>query len=146
MLPPREYTPQNQGTTRPPSPKMKAFLWSSPPSLNKPLRNAVHIAADASFKDAIVKFKSATCPPPTGYALNLLPWICWAIWIARNSLIFEDRVFSPEETYLKGLRLAKDNLQKQAASPSVNQELRIPREQSHSKRMQQRKEPTRSPA
>lgn len=111
-----------------------------------PLRNAVHIAADASFKDAIVKFRSATCPPPTGYALNLLPWICWAIWIARNSLIFEDRVFSPEETYLKGLRLAKDNLQKQAASPSVNQELRIPREQSHSKRMQQRKEPTRSPA
>lgn len=73
-----------------------------------PLRNAVHIAADASFKDAIVKFRSATCPPPTGYALNLLPWICWAIWIARNSLIFEDRVFSPEETYLKGLRLAKE--------------------------------------
>lgn len=73
-----------------------------------PLRQEVHIAADSSFKEAIIKFRTAVCLPPSGFALNTLPWICWAIWTARNSLIFEGKTFSPEEIALKGLRLAKE--------------------------------------
>ncbi|XP_018479302.1 uncharacterized protein LOC108850231 [Raphanus sativus] len=78
-----------------------------------PLKTAVHIAADDSFKEVIVKFRSAVCLPPSGFTLNILPWIYWAIWLARNALIFEDRRFSPEDTALKGLRLAKEWLEAQ---------------------------------
>lgn len=73
-----------------------------------PLCNAVHLAAGSSFKDVIVKFRKATCLPPSGITLNVLPWVLWAICTARNSLIFEDRRFTPEETALKGIKLAKE--------------------------------------
>lgn len=75
-----------------------------------PLRQAVHIAAAStpSFKEIIVKFRSTVCLPPSGIVYSVLPWICWALWTARNTLIFEDKTFTPEETAQKGLRLAKE--------------------------------------
>lgn len=55
-------------------------------------------------------------PPRTGISGNILPWICWAIWTARNTLVFEERLFSPAETSTKGLIAAKEwNLAQQKA-------------------------------
>lgn len=35
--------------------------------------------------------------PPLGVRSNLLPWICWNLWIARNKRIFENRIISPQD-------------------------------------------------
>ena len=73
-----------------------------------PLRLAVHIVVDCSFKEVVVKFRSAICLPHSGVTFNILPWICWTIWTTRNTLVFEDKEITPEETALKGLRLSKE--------------------------------------
>ena len=55
-----------------------------------PLHRRMSIATDRNFKDAIIKFRKDVCLPPSGVSGNILPWVCWALWIARNTLIFED--------------------------------------------------------
>ncbi|XP_048621914.1 uncharacterized protein LOC111212914 [Brassica napus] len=73
-----------------------------------PLKHVVHLATGSSFRDAIVAFRQAICLPPTGVSNNILPWICWAIWTARNLAIFENRTLSPMEVAAKGIRLARE--------------------------------------
>lgn len=73
-----------------------------------PLRYAVHLAADVDFKGALVVFRQATCLPPTGIASPILPWVCWALWSARNMRIFENRSLSPTEVATNALRLAQE--------------------------------------
>ncbi|XP_024009307.1 uncharacterized protein LOC112084411 [Eutrema salsugineum] len=51
--------------------------------------------------------KTWICAPPTGVSSgHLFPWICWAIWAARNHFLFENRVFSPSDTITKAVREA----------------------------------------
>ncbi|CAA7040352.1 unnamed protein product [Microthlaspi erraticum] len=47
-------------------------------------------------------------PPTRAGAGPLFPWIVWAIWKARNQLIFEDRTFSPRETMTKATVEARE--------------------------------------
>ncbi|CAG7910327.1 unnamed protein product [Brassica rapa] len=72
------------------------------------LSKAVHLAAVLTFPEVVVKFRKVICLPPSGISLNILPWVLWAIWTARNTLIFEGRYQSPEETALKGIKLARE--------------------------------------
>lgn len=60
--------------------------------------------------------------PPLGATSNLLPWICWNLWIARNLLIFENRTTTSQEILCKALIAAKEweSAQKPAlASPPM---------------------------
>ncbi|KAG5388770.1 hypothetical protein IGI04_030311 [Brassica rapa subsp. trilocularis] len=59
------------------------------------------------------QFRKAVCLPPSGFTLNILPWICWVLWTSRNALVFEDKRSNPEDIALKGLRLAKDWMEAQ---------------------------------
>ena len=44
--------------------------------------------------------------PPVGLGEgSLAPWILWAIWTARNNLIFNNKGTSPEETITKALTI-----------------------------------------
>ncbi|XP_018460851.1 uncharacterized protein LOC108831839 [Raphanus sativus] len=89
-----------------------------------PLTTAVLLAAEPNFKDIVVSFRKASCLPPSGITLNILPWILWAIWTSRNTLIFEGRYLSPKETALKGIRLAKEW---SASQSIVNDKNNLPR-------------------
>lgn len=60
-----------------------------------PITQVVHLATCINLKDTIVAFRQVICLPPTGVSNNILPWICWAIWTARNMAIFENRTLSP---------------------------------------------------
>lgn len=71
-----------------------------------PLKNVVHLATEGSFREAVAAFRQAICLPPSGVSGNIVPWICWAIWTARNLEIFEKRHLSPMEIATKGIRLA----------------------------------------
>ncbi|XP_018487967.1 uncharacterized protein LOC108858552 [Raphanus sativus] len=73
-----------------------------------PLKQVVHLATGEGFKEAVTAFKSAICLPPTGITGAVLPWICWALWNARNLLIFENRTLTPTETASKGLNQARE--------------------------------------
>lgn len=66
-------------------------------------------------------FQIDDLPPPTGVSKNILPWICWSLWTARNLFIFEDRLLSTEEVTTRGLRSAQEWITAQG-----NQEKKTP--------------------
>ncbi|CAA7029794.1 unnamed protein product [Microthlaspi erraticum] len=62
-----------------------------------------------SFEASVKFLKRLVCLPPTGISSGpLFPWICWTIWSARNYRIFEDRIFTPEDTNLKSIQDARE--------------------------------------
>lgn len=92
-----------------------------------PINRAVHIAADMTLPEIVVGFRKAVCLPPSGISLHILPWILWVIWTSRNTLLFEGRSLSPEETATKGLKLAQEWSQSQGKLKSVNTLPSLPR-------------------
>ncbi|XP_013650554.1 uncharacterized protein LOC106355088 [Brassica napus] len=73
-----------------------------------PLHKVVHLATSADFKEAIFAFKKSIFLPPSGISGSILPWVCWALWTACNTLIFEDRTLTHQEVATKSLRLARE--------------------------------------
>ena len=90
-----------------------------------PLKNTVHLAAEATFAEAVVAFKRAICLPPTVIMCTTLPWVCWSLWNARNQLIFEDKTLSSIETASRGMTLAREWIT--AQHPSTLNPKPIPR-------------------
>lgn len=91
-----------------------------------PLKQVVHLATDCSFKQALVEFRKAICLPPTGIPTDILPWVCWALWSARNIYIFENRILTSVETTTKAISLAREWNSAQHQAKLSNQTL--PRE------------------
>ncbi|KAF2572482.1 hypothetical protein F2Q70_00003416 [Brassica cretica] len=57
----------------------------------------------------LIKAGSAYTPlPPSGLSDPLWPWVLWNLWKSRNKLLFENRVFSAQETALKCILDAKE--------------------------------------
>ncbi|KAF3575952.1 hypothetical protein DY000_02034593 [Brassica cretica] len=85
----------------------------------------------AAKSDAIIKFRKDVCLLPSRVSGNILPWVCWALWIACNTLIFEDQLSTPEETATRAIRSSqewglaqglKDQIPKRAENqPNLNQ-------------------------
>lgn len=74
-----------------------------------PLKSPISPSLEDNLTRTLVNSKNIISLPPTGIHLEpIFPWIVWAIWTARNYLIFEDRPFTPEDTILKALIEAKD--------------------------------------
>ena len=80
------------------------------------LSPTVDIASQTGLKTALVASRITRCLPPLGVTTNILPWIFWAMWTARNTLIFEKKTFTVEDTAIKGIRLAREWIQAQPAS------------------------------
>ncbi|KAJ4914497.1 Ribonuclease H-like superfamily protein [Raphanus sativus] len=45
----------------------------------------------SSIKEALILSNSWITLPPFGFSINIVPWICWFLWISRNKLIFEKK-------------------------------------------------------
>lgn len=73
-----------------------------------PTATAVHIAASSDFKTVMLQSRNLTCLPPSGVPGNILMWVCWALWNARNQLVFENRILSSSETALKAILSANE--------------------------------------
>ena len=56
----------------------------------------------------MVSIRKIVCFSPTSIIGSIFSWICWAIWMARNRLIFENCSASPTETSTKGLAPARE--------------------------------------
>lgn len=70
--------------------------------------------------------------PPSGVALTpLAPWIMWNLWIARNLLLFENRVFSAKEVVHKAVLDARQWQEAQFDISSPSQ--RVPAPPAHSR-------------
>lgn len=72
------------------------------------MKRVVHLATDIDFTNAIVAFRQAVCLPPTGITTTILPWVCWALWSARNMRIFENHTLTAIEVATKALKLARE--------------------------------------
>lgn len=77
------------------------------------MKEVVHLATILSFDVVVVGSRNFICLPPTGITTNILPWVCWNIWISRNLLIFEDRRRSPEEVALLSITNCREWLSAQ---------------------------------
>lgn len=66
----------------------------------------VHIATEDEFEKVSTLFKDKLCLPPTRISRNILMWICWSIWLASNSLIFEASSSISTDVATRALRLA----------------------------------------
>ncbi|KAG2290075.1 hypothetical protein Bca52824_049679 [Brassica carinata] len=88
-----------------------------------PLRQVVHLATETDFKKAVIACRRLTCLPPTGVSTTILPWMCWVLWTARNTLLFEKRTLTPEETATKAVRLAREWINAQPQKTPTTQGL-----------------------
>ncbi|KAF7844175.1 ribonuclease H [Senna tora] len=82
------------------------------------------LSSDAAFFDWLVD--RIMCDSP-----DVVMWIaliCWTIWTGRNALIFQDKMYSPQESVLKSQSLFME-IQDSSTSPGCTQShsLRIPR-------------------
>lgn len=68
----------------------------------------VNITDETSLKELLQASLKWVSLPPLGSTTNLLPWICWNLWIARNLLIFENRTITSQEILCKALLAAKE--------------------------------------
>ncbi|XP_023640352.1 uncharacterized protein LOC111831073 [Capsella rubella] len=60
-------------------------------------------------QQGLIWLRKKTTLPPTGLGKGpLYPWICWNIWLSRNQKMFNNIVFSEEETLLKAIQNAKE--------------------------------------
>ncbi|XP_013674020.2 uncharacterized protein LOC106378438 [Brassica napus] len=100
---------------------VKLEVWKS-----IPLKQVVHLATGCDFKRAVVAFRKTICLPPSGITTSILPWVCWALWVARNTHIFEKRIFTPTEVATKALRLAREWINAQLSQPEKNSALPTP--------------------
>lgn len=76
-----------------------ANIWGLAPLLNNP-----NFGAFTGFANCLQTSKRFTCLPPTGLSsANIFPWLCWAIWTARNKIIFENRTTSVEDVISKAV-------------------------------------------
>ncbi|KAL0686430.1 hypothetical protein Bca4012_053278 [Brassica carinata] len=74
-------------------------IWELAPVLNKP-----NFVAITNFAICLQSSKRLICLPPTGLtSANIFQWLCWAIWIARNKRIFENRTTSAEDVISKAV-------------------------------------------
>lgn len=63
-----------------------------------------------------------TCLPPTGIPSNeLIPWLLWSIWNARNNLLFNKKTTSPEAVVTKATASAREWLAAQETAPVKKQ-------------------------
>ncbi|KAF2537630.1 hypothetical protein F2Q68_00019441 [Brassica cretica] len=59
------------------------------------------------------------CLPPAGIVTGqLAPWIVWALWTARNKMLFNNKVFSVEEVVTHAVAAAREWLNAQSKTQS----------------------------
>ena len=73
-----------------------------------PLSEPIDPSRFDSFSMAISSTPGMSCLPPSGVTIDLFPWLCWCLWTARNSRIFENVNLSAIEIGSKAVRLARE--------------------------------------
>lgn len=90
-------------------------VWNS-----LPLREHVDPMSCDDLVGALKLGKKTTCLPPVGVISNIVLWVLWGLWIARNYLIFEGRHFTPEDVISKSIWSAREwNMAQPRIPPST---------------------------
>ena len=87
------------------------------------LNRVVVLATEDDFKKVIVYFRDRRCLPPTGVSNSILPWVCWSIWLACNSMVFETKLANPTDIAARALRLVREWTTAQDHKPKANRGL-----------------------
>lgn len=78
-------------------------VWELVPCLFKPIAQNIN-----SVASLLTQCQRMISLPPIGLgSTQLYPWIMWLLWINRNQLVFENKLFSEKSTVLKAVRDAK---------------------------------------
>ncbi|XP_013623809.1 PREDICTED: uncharacterized protein LOC106329688 [Brassica oleracea var. oleracea] len=108
-------------------PKIKLFLWKTFHEAlpvgeallarhiqvwnSAPVFPAIEISGslDLELKNLWTSLCSRKSLPPTGVVLGCLaPWIAWQLWVARNQLVFNNRIIKVEEVIFKAIASARE--------------------------------------
>ena len=74
-----------------------------------PFKTPIAANRIASFKVGIEITKHLVCLPPCGVGAGPLhAWIIWAIWLARNQKVFQNKPAMPMETMTNAINLARE--------------------------------------
>lgn len=100
-----------------------------------PLKCSIDPSDFDSLSMALARTTGLVCLPPTGNIIELFPWLCWCLWTARNSLVFENFDLSPRDIVVKTIRLAKEwqeaqltDLKHNSSLPSTGSNINSPLE------------------
>lgn len=78
-------------------------VWELAPSLFIPAGHSI-----TTVSQLLHHCRKMISLPPTGIGVTpLYPWILWVLWTNRNKLVFENRVFSEQESILKAIHDAR---------------------------------------
>lgn len=64
--------------------------------------------------------------PPYGVSINLLPWICWSLWCARNQGLFQNKTSTPLQIFNSAINAAREWERSQPLIPIPSQSLQTP--------------------
>lgn len=84
---------------------------------NIPLTRTIDIGTNSTFDQCLAASHDLVCLPPTGVSGNILSWVCWCIWTARNLLVFEDRTLDAKDISCTSIKLARELQEAQAHKP-----------------------------
>lgn len=74
-----------------------------------PCKHSLNLSRISNCREGIEASKSLICLPPTGITDGpIAPWLLWAIWNARNQLIFNQLRTHPFEVTLQAIIRAKE--------------------------------------
>lgn len=78
-------------------------VWDLVPCMFKPVADGIN-----SMASLLTQCRKMISLPPVGVGTTpIYPWILWILWINRNKLRFENKVFSEESTVLKAVQDAR---------------------------------------
>jgi len=86
-----------------------------------PFKRRVESTLFQDVRGGLLVVHAQTCLPPVGLGLaQLAPWILWTLWTIRNQQVFNNKIFTIEETLVKAVKDVREWQEAQTGKLQIN--------------------------